>query len=64
MTNEEVIVKVFDKKVREQYQRGLAESYSAICSVVLEKATNDKVSDKEKLQDIIDFCNTSLGTNK
>jgi hypothetical protein len=64
MTNEEAILTVFDKKVKEQYQRGLGDGYSAICEVILDKATNDKLSDKEKIEDIVIFCKTSLGNNK
>lgn len=58
-----------DKEIREQMQKvrdsGLLAGSKAICGVVLEKAKNNTKTDAEKIQDIITFCERSLGvTNK
>ena len=57
--------KQFNKKIREQIQKvrdsGLLAGSKAICGVVLEKVTDSTKTEHEKLKDIIEFCERSLG---
>lgn len=57
--------KQLDKNIREHMRRvrdsGLIAGSKAICGVVLEKANNPKKTDGEKLKDIVEFCERSLG---
>lgn len=57
--------KQLNKEIREQMQKvrdsGLLAGSKAICGVVLEKAKDSTKTEHEKLQDIIEFCERSLG---
>lgn len=57
--------KQLEKVIREQMQKvkdsGLLAGIKTICGVILEKANNKKKTEHERLQDIIDFCEWSLG---
>lgn len=57
--------KQLNKEIREQMQKvrdsGLLAGSKAICGVVLKKAKDDTKTEHDKLQDIVDFCERSLG---
>lgn len=46
------------QKVRDS---GLLAGSKAICGVVLKKTKDDTKTEHDKLQDIVDFCERSLG---
>jgi hypothetical protein len=54
-----------EKQVREKFEQvrnsGLIAGSKAICGVVLEKAKDEEKSVEERIHDIIDFCERSLG---
>ena len=58
----------FEKQIKEKFEfvrnQGLIAGSKAICGVVLEKAKNEEKSVEERLHDIIDFCEVSLGVAK
>lgn len=57
--------KQLNKEIREQMQKirdsGLLAGSKAICGVVLERAKDGTKTEHERLQNIIDFCERSLG---
>lgn len=57
--------KRLNTEIREQMQKvrdsGLLAGSKAICGVVLEKAKDDTKTEHERLQEIVDFCERSLG---
>lgn len=57
---EKTLITHFEEKLQEQFHRGMLIGTKALAGVVLEKATLYK-SAEERIADIIDFCNVSLG---
>lgn len=54
-------LEVTAKKIRDS---GLRAGSKAICGVILDKAEDKTKTDSEKINDIIDFCERSLGIVK
>ena len=52
------------QKLKNQYKEGMISGSKAICSVILDKVNNDKVTDEEKIKEIKLFCENRLGENK
>lgn len=56
--------KIFLEKLKNQFTQGMIAGSKAICSVILEKANNTELTYGKRIEEIIKFCNTSLGKDK
>lgn len=61
---QEQVEEVVRKKFEEVRNSGLIAGSKAICAVVLEKAKDEATTIEERLADIIDFCERSIGVAK
>lgn len=55
---------IFKRALQKTHRDGLLQGSKAICDVVLKKAKDKTKNTEERLKDIIDFCNTSLGNKQ
>lgn len=55
------ILKETFKKVRD---KALVDGVRVACMVVLEKAKNEKLSEHDRLEDIIAYCNRAVAVKK
>ena len=53
----------FRENAKKVQRNALIAGAKAICKVILDKAQNDKLSDKEKLDDIIQFCEINISSD-
>lgn len=61
MAEEKDIEEMIKTKLNETYQNGLVAGCKAMCKVILDKLQNKNKSVPERLNDVIKFCNVSLG---
>ena len=61
LAEEKDIEEIIKTKLNETYQNGLATGCKAMCKVILDKLQNKNKSVPERLNDVIKFCNVSLG---
>lgn len=57
-------IKAVEPTTQKVRDTALVEGSKAICGVILQKAEDAKMTYKERIQDIISFCKTSLGISK
>lgn len=58
--NDDLFKRVVEGKFKEQFNRGLLQGTKAISRVVYDKATDEKRTNAEKIEDIKKFCSVML----
>lgn len=61
---EKKLIEAFNEKFEAIRRTGLLQGSMAIAKVVLDKANDTKKTPEERLADIIQFCEVSLGNKK
>jgi len=59
--NDELFRKTFEEGFRKQFQNGLLQGSRAICKVVFDKASDEKKTIQERIDDIKKFCGILTG---
>lgn len=61
--NENKLNNEIEKQLKTLRDSAILSGCKAICGVVLEKAKNSKKTESERIVDIIEFCERSLGVS-
>ena len=58
---EALFEKAIKDELKKQYIQGLTVGSKSICKVIFDKAIDPKKSPEEKITEIVEFCDKSLG---
>ena len=59
--NDEMFKKTFEEGFKKHFQNGLLQGSRAICKVVYDKASDEKKTIEERIEDIKKFCSVLIG---
>jgi len=64
LEQESQLTQQFKEGFKRHYSNGLLDGSVAMCGAILKKANNSDKTDSQKIEDIIAFCEISLGKKR